>query len=207
MIVSYLTLRRWIGILAIAFPLLIILVDFAPMQTSISAYYWTHSGDIFVSILVMMGLFLLSYHGYDKRDDWITGIAGGAMIIVAFFPCEHGEHFISHPYIAWYLTIGVTKIFHYIFAVITFGLMGVMSMFQFTQTKSNMTTNKKKRNRVYRICGWVIFGALAAAAIVQIIPGLRKATDVVRLWYWLEALMIWAFGISWLVKGEALWAD
>jgi len=37
MILSYLTLRRWIGILAMALPHLIILVDFAPMQTSISA--------------------------------------------------------------------------------------------------------------------------------------------------------------------------
>jgi len=88
--------------------------------------------------------------------------------------------------------------------------MGVMSLFQFTKSNSdgtNMTLNKIKRNRMYRICGRVIFGSLGAAFPVLLIPSVREGTEGFRLLYWLESLMIRAFGISWLVKGEALLAD
>lgn len=205
MIISYLTMRRWIGILAMAFPILIILFGGLPMQTSISAYYWTNAGVLFTAMLFMMGLFLLSYHGYDKRDDWLSGIAGGAMMIVALFPCEVGINPVTHAYLMPWLGPAVNNVIHYAAAVVTFGMLGVLSMFQFTQGGDNI--QKLKRNRVYRICGWVIFGALAVAVPLQLIPNGRAATDVIRLWFWLEAIMVWAFGVSWLVKGGTLWRD
>jgi hypothetical protein len=33
---------------------------------------------------------------------------------------------------------------------------------------------------------------------------------IVKDWnptFWLESIMIWAFGFAWLVKGETLWRD
>lgn len=43
--------------------------------------------------------------------------------------------------------------------------------------------------------------------IVQLIPNGRKATDVIRLWYWFESIILWAFGIAWVVKGKAFLKD
>lgn len=202
MIISYLTMRRWIGILACAFPILLLVLAGFPMQTSLSATYWTPASTVFVSLLVTMGVFLLSYHGYDKRDDWISGVAGVAMIGVAVFPCLGS---ITPDYPVMFLSVGVTNVLHYIFSATTFTLLGVMSMFQFTQ--GGYHSQKIKRNKVYRICGWVIFGLIVAAIPLNFIPVVKEATYGIRLWYWLESGIVWAFGVSWLVKGETLWRD
>ena len=213
MTISYLTMRRWIGILALAFPILIIVFGGFPMQTSISAYYWTNAGVLFTAFLFMMGLFLLSYKGYDRKDNWMSSLSGAAMMAVALFPCEVGTNPVTGAYLFPWIGPLANAIIHYAGAVVTFTMLGVMSMFQFTKSKfdsfPNLTPPKRKviRNRIYRICAWVIFGALAVAAPLQLIPGGRAATDPVRLWFWLEALMVWAFGVSWLVKGETLWRD
>lgn len=203
-VISYLTLRRCIGILAMLFPVLLIVSGGFPMQESLSAYYWTTAGDLFVGFLVTIGIFLLSYRGHDLQDDIISGTAGAAYLCVALFPCEGSP---VPDYLFMFLSVKATAIIHYITAVIAFGAMGTMSLFQFTKGLSAENPQKVKRNRVYRTCGYIIYASLVVGAILQFIPGARAATDIVRLWYWLESVMVWAFGVSWLVKGETLWRD
>ena len=201
-------MRRWIGILAIAFPILLLIFAGFPMQTSLSATYWTPANTIFVSLLVTMGIFLLSYHGYDKRDDWISGIAGASMIGVAMFPCLGST---VPDYAFMFLSPNVTHIIHIVFSAITFGLLGVMSIWQFTQGHADIpnvdNSQKHKMNRVYRICGYTIFGLIIAAIPLNFIPAVAKFTYPIRLWYWLESGIVWAFGVSWIVKGKMLWRD
>jgi len=207
MTISYLTMRRCIGVLALAFPIILIIFGGFPMQTSISATYWTNSNVLFTSILVTMGIFLISYNGYDKKDKWITSISGVALIGVALFPCEVGINPVTNAYLFSFLSPKVNAIFHYGFAIITFSFMGIMSLIQFTKSTGPVSANKKKRNLIYKICGYVIFGILFLALILELIPNAREITDTIRLWYWLEALIVWTFGISWIIKGETLWAD
>ena len=205
--ISYLTMRKAIGYIAMIFPFALIIGTLfgglTPMQNSISAYYWTTSNIIFVSMLVTFGIFLLSYNGYDKVDKWITSIAGASMLIVAFFPCEGSP---VPDYLFMFLPVKTSAIIHYTAAISTFSLMGIMSLFQFTKGNSK-TEQKKKRNLVYKVSGITIFATIALMVIVQIIPHGREVTDVVRLWYWLESIILWAFGVSWLVKGEAILRD
>jgi len=206
--ISYLTLRKAIGVLALALPLILVLAGLfggaIPMEQSISQYYWSTAGDIFVGCLVAFGVFLISYNGYDRKDRVITFIAGLAMLIVAFFPCEGTA---EPDYVFMFLPPQANHIIHYGAAIVTFSLMGVMSMFQFTQTSGVMTEAKKKRNKIYRICGYVIFGAILGMAIIKLIPAIFIATNVIRLFFWVESSVLWAFGVSWLVKGEALIKD
>lgn len=206
LVISYLTMRKAIGILAFALPFMLIfgalMSGWAPMQTSFSAYYWTTANPIFVGMLVTMGVFLLSYNGYDKRDRLITSISGVAIILVALFPCEGGDSFLF----GFLGSVG-NNIVHYISALITFASLGVMSYFQFTLGGKNPTPAKLKRNKIYRACGLTIFGAIVVIAIVTLIPGAREFTDSFRLFFWLEAVIVWAFGLSWLVKGETLLKD
>ena len=206
--ISYLAMRKVIGIVALAFPFLLIIGALfsgaAPMQPSLSQYYWTTAGDIFVAMLVTFGIFLLAYNGYDNRDKAITSIAGIAMLLVAFFPCEGSE---VANYLFAFLSPKVTAMIHYLMAIVTFSFLGTMSLFQFTQSFGEMTKGKKNRNRVYKTCGIVIFGAIAGMAIVRFIPGVYEATNSIRLFFWLESLVLFAFGASWLVKGEAILKD
>ena len=94
------------------------------------------------------------------------------------------------------------------FAAAFFLTLAYFSLVLFTKTHVNkrMTARKKTRNAVYRACGWTIVGSIALVAIDfaffqnSAIQGLHPVLA-------LESIMVWAFGISWLVKGEAILAD
>ena len=59
-------------------------------RNSISAYYHSNAQDFFVGLLVAVGIFLLSYRGYDLKDRIVTAILGVTAIGVALFPCSLG---------------------------------------------------------------------------------------------------------------------
>lgn len=195
--ISYLTLRKVIGILALAFPFILIIGGWlggTPIQSSFSAYYWTNATVLFTGMLVTFGVFLLSYNGYDKGDRIITSIAGIAMILVALFPMVGGTN-----YLLTFIPGGVVGILHIIFSATTFASLGIMSYFQFTKSGNKMTKAKKKRNIVYKTCGIVIFVSLILLAVFALVP--FDPTII------LEAAILWSFGVAWLIKGETLLKD
>jgi uncharacterized membrane protein len=73
-----------------------------------------------------------------------------------------------------------------------------MSFFLFTKTAGEMTKQKKIKNIIYRVCG---IGMLASflLMLLQFIPGfyLRNLTWIV------EAIALFFFGLSWIVKSDA----
>ncbi len=124
LLVSHLTLRRTVGILGVLLPLLLAIGCFVvgpsctELLESISHYYDTEVGDVFVGILFA---------------------------------------------IAWFL-----------FA--------------------------------YRVCSVIMLACIASIALYVT---LFEDTAIARVKpvFWLESLALWAFGASWFVKGETLWAD
>ena len=70
LVISYLTLRKAIGVLGISFPVILALgaCIFAgfDIQRSVSSYYHTNMQDVFAGILFAIGLFLFSYRGYER---------------------------------------------------------------------------------------------------------------------------------------------
>lgn len=64
------------------------------------------------------------------------------------------------------------------------------------------------RRKIYIACGWGIVAALVLTAIAVIFKrfvggvGGQIVLDY-NLIFWFEALGIWAFGLSWLVKSKA----
>jgi hypothetical protein len=76
-----------------------------------------------------------------------------------------------------------------------------------------MTPEKRQRNVVYRLCGWTIFLCIAAIAVSEVLF-LNKWSPFQTEWiirlapvYWLEAIAVVAFGISWVIKGEFVLSD
>src|ERR1700728_4725906 len=89
LVMSYLLMRLLIGVIAVLLPVVLILVNWAighGFQPSLSGYYYTPMRNIFVGSLCAIGVFLVSYYGYDLSDRLITDVAGLCTICIAFLP-------------------------------------------------------------------------------------------------------------------------
>lgn len=89
---THLGMRRWIGVVGLLLPVLLVVVDAALMDAdprgSMSAYYHASSRDLFVGGLCVTAGFLLTYMSARKRtyDYWLSTVAGVMVLVVAFLP-------------------------------------------------------------------------------------------------------------------------
>ena len=206
LVFSYLELRRAIGILGMALPFVVSLgarLFFqAGVQRSISAYYHTGMRDVFVGTLFAIGFFLLSYKGYERRDD-IAGDLGCLFAVgLALFPTTPDGKVAD--------AARLVGIVHLVFAGLFFLTLIYCSLFLFTKTDPSVppTNRKLQRNMIYRACGYtmavcILLIMLYFFALENSLPQLGSLNPV----YWLEALAILAFGVSWFTKGEAILKD
>jgi uncharacterized membrane protein YwaF len=205
--VSYLTLRKMIGILGILLPTVCVafgmLFGGLELQGSISAYYHTNVRDFFVGLLVCVGLFMSTYGGYDKIDRAVSWILSISAVGIALFPCRL-DPTIWDKVSIFQLNPAVSNMIHLISAGTFFLTLAFNSFFLFTKTTPNkpMTSEKEKRNLIYRICGIVIFACCILDVIyVKFVSGDNGAI------VFFETIMLYAFGTSWLVKGETILKD
>lgn len=209
LIVSYLTLRKLIGVLGILLPIVCLfggsLFQNNPVLDSISAYYHSNMRDILTGLLVGVSLFLITYKGYEVRDTLMATLSGIAGFGIAIFPCASRIE-PSSTVGVFQLTPPLAGYLHYGSSALFFILLGINSLFLFTLgDKENWTKRKSFRNAIYRLCGLVIFASLLTLAILSMILGEEL---VATAWTFVfEAVMLLAFGISWLVKGETLFTD
>ena len=200
MIISYMTLRKILGLLGVSLVPVMIIGSVAidhlnTVEVSVSAYYYTSMRNGLVGILCGMSLFLLSYHGNERIDSIASKLAGVFALGIAFFPTSPtGEK------------DDLVSIIHYVTSGIYFAILSYMSVFLFTRSRGYKTHEKKKRNRVYRICGII----MAASAICIPLDGIKGVHDQIvflKPTLILETIALTSFGISWLIKGEFLLAD
>lgn len=204
---SFLVVRQAIGIIGFSLPITLLFSTFigVKMQTSISGFYHSQMGDVLVGALCAIGIFLLSYKGYQPRpderlSDKITArIAGISVIGVALFPVQSTTE----------LATGFTfhnPLIHYVFAGIFFVSLAVFSIFLFT--RGDRTPKGKMvwttRNISFVAYGCVILLAIAALALYFIQPAKQGVRDQSNYLFWWEAIGVWAFATSWLAKGRTL---
>lgn len=197
---SYWTLRKavgWIGLL-LPFVLMfggVLFFKGKLVAGSISYYYHTGMGDVFVGALCAVALFMFFYCGFDKWDDWAGNLAGLFAIGVAWFPTTK-----SGPE-DW---VGIV---HLTCAILFFLTLASFSLFLFTKTAKDKepTKQKKKRNLIYIICGIIMVASLIAIVIYKIF--FRDHSSVCSIVFWGETIALVAFGVSWLTKGEAIYPD
>jgi hypothetical protein len=198
LVIPYLMLRKAVGFLGMLLP--VILVAGCPLvgpcrgiEDSISAYYGTGMRDEFVGLLFAIGLFLYSYEGYEKKDDRAGNIACGFAVGVALFPTTS--------------TVGWVHAVHYVFAAGLFLTLSYFSLCLFTKTGDDPPTDEKKiRNKIYVACGAAMLACIALIVVFQMFltdTALARAKPVLVL----ESLALWAFGISWMIKGEVILED
>jgi hypothetical protein len=200
-VLSYRSLRRRVGAIGVALPPVLAIGAAAlfgvGLLSSVSAYYYTGMRGVLVGSLCAIGVFLLSYR-FGKADDLLGDVAGIAAIGLALFPTapEGGG-------MGWVRVVGVV---HLVFAAVFFLALAIFSLFLFTRTDGDVTPRKLVRNVVYRVCGWVIVACLVLAVFTDLAVGDAVKAEY-RPLFWLETVAVLAFGVSWLVKGEALLGD
>lgn len=200
-IISYLTLQKAVGYLGILLPVALAagnwLAFSGGIQNSVSDYYYTGMRDVLVGALCVIGAFLLAYHGYDRWDGLFSNAAGVGAVGVALFPSPP-VHPSTRDNIAGYL--------HFAFGSVMFASLIVIALWLFRKTGlGGRTRAKRLRDGVYLACGLVMLVSLALAGIVSLpfAAGLNSLNPV----FWLESIAIVAFGVSWLVKGQAILGD
>lgn len=195
---SQLDLRKSIGVMGMLLAFVVVIGGFLSggLLNSISNYYYSNMQDVFVGVLMITGAFLLTYRGYDIVDRVFAIIAGIAAIAVVVFPMGIGIDGVG----TLMLSGGLSNALHFISAGTMFLSLAYISYFQFTKSGGELTTSKIKRNRVYRTSGIIIFSSFVVVALTAII----STGPLVLI---LEAVMLIAFGASWLVKGEAILKD
>ena len=208
LLISYMTLRKAIGFLAISLPAILILGTFTlggctQVQASISHYYYTIMGDVFVGYLIATGIFLISYKGYDLKDNIVSFLAGIFVLCIALFPTSQNED--SGCIIRTLSNVPLRINTHYISAALFYLTLSYMSLFLFTKSAGAKTKQKITRNKVYRVCGVMILVALLMIFFEDYIPGLK--TGSFKPTFWFEWVANLSYGISWLIKGEFLLKD
>lgn len=234
LIISYMFLRKTVGWIGTLLPIVLIagnMIFFtSPRPYSMSGYYYTGMRNVFVGALCALGVFLVAYAGYDKVDRWITNIAGLCAIGVAFFPtkpsvCAAHTRTCAAPSVT-HLSAGqqAVGVIHLGFAAVTFVALGLMAL-RFAKSArtpggqdmmgrirhelglarpsdDQRPPRKKARDVVYRACGTAILSCVALAALSNLLPPSVKADW--PLLFIFEALAVFAFGVSWFVKGQTL---
>ncbi|HGG03816.1 MAG TPA: hypothetical protein ENK28_00005 [Aliiroseovarius sp.] len=211
MVFSYNRVRNALGILGVAFPIILIVgggLSSDGVQPSMSDFFHTTMRDIYVGTLCAIGVFLISYRGYQKAegewisDDIIATTAGISAFGVALFPNESPTQIIE-TVTQEAVGIGISPIYHFLSAMLFFLCLSLFCYIKFPKNA------KPWRRRVYFLCGhliWVGGISVAVASYYKKFSDGSAAQAFVldyNVIFWAEALGIWAFAVSWLVKGKA----
>lgn len=207
-LMSYKALRRAVGLIGMALPIILILGKILvegqfSVAGSISSYYFTMMGSVFVGGLCAIGVFLIFYRGPEPADNLTGHVAGISAIAVALLPTKPAPMIPAsyHDFPSW---VGVA---HLAFASIFFIALAYFCLVLFVKTKPGTppTPKKRARNRIYKICGFVILASLVLIVLALFLEEAQRQKYAVFLV--LESVAVLAFGVAWWVKGEAVLKD
>lgn len=223
--ISYLGIRKAIGVLGIALPFLLaggtlLSGSCNELLDSVSAYYHTNMRNIFVGVLSAIALFFYCYRGYDTYDFISWKLAGTFALGIALFPAEAissldqlNDNQIRGAFNSCELPSVLDRpwvdTLHLIFAALFFLTLIYISWFLFTKSSQEIIVGQKaKRNRVFRVTAIVMLVCILLIAVYMLwLRGKYGFLDHLDPIYWLETIGLVAFGIAWITKGQMVFGD
>ena len=213
LVLSYLTVRKLIGILGFFLPTILLIGPFVfsaccYIQPSISNYYHTIMRDVFVGYMCALSIFLLSYKGYDLSDRIVSALAGIFGLTLALLPTT-----FKVPALPCNIWCDISRpdyigTVHLIAAGLFLLSLAFFSLFLFTKGETIPTPQKLIRNKIYRISGLIMLICIGLLILFFALPkSISNSLLVLKPVFWLETIAVMAFGISWLVKGEFILKD
>lgn len=216
---SYLLVRTAVGVVGMALPTLLFLSDWfflkgsPAVRDSLSAYYHTGAGDLFVGGLCVVGCLLITYMATQKRswDYVLSTVAGLAVLGVALLPTwlpDHGQRVLcgdgtGEPLACTPLQRSLGE---QLVATVHFASAGVfilsLAALCFIFAARDGRHGKLADERLHRGCGVAILGA-----VLLFLVGEAAGIELLGLTplYVAEVASVYAFGLSWFVKGRDLW--
>lgn len=215
-LISYKLLRKMVGCIGFLLPIVLYVgviveklwlnrtehlglienLNFFKPESSISFYYYSVMGNVFVGMVTAIAIFLFAYKGHEKDPDDLMSdnVAGNFACVfalgVAFFPCNFCPEVDT-----------ISGTIHIICAFLFFSTLAYFSLVLFTKFKNAVTPKKIIRNKIYKRCGYTIIAALLFLGL-EMIPAVHEITgNTIYFWAW-EVVALWAFAFAWLVKGD-----
>ncbi len=216
LVLSYLTVRKLIGIFGFFFPLILVRGSFIlgsceEIQISISNYYHTNMRDVFVGYVCTLSIFLFSYKGYDIADRIVSALAGIFGVIVALMPTNLKIIRGTIPQCNIWCDVerhSAIGTIHLIAAGLFILSMAYFTLFLFTKGEVWPTPEKIIRNRIYKTAGYIMLSCIAVLIIFFVLPDtVTQPFLKYKPVFWLETIAFVAFGFSWLVKGGLFFKD
>jgi len=208
LVVSYLGIRRAIGIVGLLLPIVLgplgWFVFGIEIQDNISSYYHTALRDVFVGAMFAMGIFLFCYRGYDWIESWTANVGCVSALGVALFPLDADSDPLHQTTVVGYL--------HTFSGGLFFLTLAFYSLYHFPTAdtrKHEVAPHEAQRNFVYRVSGLVILACtFASGTYFFVLP--KNWVDIGNKYnflFWMEWIAVWAFAAAWLTKGRAIVAD
>ena len=183
---------------ALAFPVVLalggwIVADLA-YQPSLSDYYYTRMGDVFVGMLIAIGASLTVYAGYSRQEDWVLNLAGVLAVAVALIPPLREAPQFAEPLLA-------SSFWHGAAALSFFAAIGWVCIFRARDTLELIPNELvvRRYRQLYRLLGTLMIAAPASALL------LSAVLDAGRMVFWAEAFAVWVFATYWLTKTYELY--
>jgi hypothetical protein len=208
LVLSYLAIRRAIGVVGLLLPMLLgpvgWLIFGIGIQDNMSSYYHTALRDVFVGAMCAIGIFLFCYRGYDWIEGWTANFGCLSALGIAFCPLDADSDPLYQQSIVGYL--------HTFSGGIFFLTLAFYSLFHFPSAegkKHEVVPHEAQRNFVYRMSGIVIlFSLMAMGGYLFVIPeDWKRILNVYHFLFWMEWVAVWSFSAAWLTKGRAMVAD
>lgn len=187
--INTIRLRVVLGILAIALPWIVALLNKGIPESISATYYVPECITPFMGILVSSSVILMCYKGYDLQDDIILTLSGIMGLGICLFPTYTNQY----EYVGtFHLPVATSANLHNIFAIIFFALLSYNSFFLFTKGSSTPTKKKKIRNVIYRVCAIGMLGSFS----IMLLPYFS-----IQIWL-VETIALSFFGLSFLTKAD-----
>jgi hypothetical protein len=202
---SYLLMRTVIGFTGVLLPIVLVagegvLFNGSVPLGSLSAYYHTGVGALFVSGLSVIGVFLVTYMVFHYNwDNVLSIIAGVAVLIVGLFPTGGND-----PLTPLQKLMGesvVTAIHFTSATVFILSLAAISFMFGYRDgVRPDRTPKQQGRGRrLHWSAAFIIIGAVVFIGLTKLSGVLAEHSLFIG-----ETISVFAFGVSWFVKGFEL---
>jgi hypothetical protein len=206
---SYLILRMFVGLLGVALPFVLVLVDKVAFhgspfpRGSLSAYYYSGMREVFVGTLSAIGVFLIAYKVAERNlDNTLSAVAGFAALVIPVFPTRRPSHTIQLTPLQDLLGESVVKEIHFIASVVFLASLAVMSFFFGKREGARPPREGARSPKFWQWFHWTCAGLIAAAlawmGVTALVGGPSRSVLIG------QTVSAWAFGASWLMKGLEL---
>lgn len=198
----------------------ILLLVFFTKPGAVNGYLNHRPLDMVLAKVAGAAAFVIAFVPTAGTGCALSGDAMRAYVLTGpdFGPLPGGVHDATGARIAFdfWAAWGIDNAFlgqlHNIGAAVMFAILGYFSFVVFARVQSpealtaeaEPTRKKRMRNGVYRILGLLIFAAIGLLAAKNLLfsDAARLRWDAGNWTFWTEAIALWAFGASWLIKGR-----